>query len=224
MASQYKYTFAFKDGSGWSYQLNFDEQHRLLPAAAADIRPWTRLEYHQCDGCPLKKETTPQCPVARNLDPVVEDSKNAISCQRVRVTVETPNRTYLKDCDTQQGLRSLFGVIMSSSGCPYLDWLRPLGRMHLPFANTDETLFRVLSLQLVAEFLGVDGSRSGDSSAAINERYAKVRQVNNSFARRIRSYCSADADKNAVASLDVFVELFSLHMENNFMPLRKLFE
>jgi hypothetical protein len=161
--------------------------------------------------------------VARNIDRIVEDSKETVSHTRASVRVITPERTYTKDCATQEGLRSLFGLIMACSGCPHLDWLRPLARFHLPFADQDETLFRVLSLQFVESFLAASTLSLTECTAVINRRYGEVEKVNHAFIQRIRSYCQADADKNALAALDLFAQFFALHRDDNFEELRKVF-
>ncbi len=217
------YRFEFQDGSSWNYELVFDEHQRYVVPAVETIRPWTRLEFQKCPHCPLKSDKHPQCPVARNLDRIVEDSKATISWTRSKVTVVTPERTFIKECATQDGLRSLFGLLMACSDCPHLEWLRPLARYHLPFANADESLFRVLSLQLVEDFLDPTGSNMKGSEKRILDRYKAVETVNHSFMKRIRSYVEADADKNAIAALDVFVQMFTLHLESNFSSLRPLF-
>lgn len=220
MARKLTYNFLFEDGSSWNYELHFDNANNFIPKKETEIKDWTRLGFHQCSHCPLKKETSPQCPIARNLDTMVEDSKLTLSYVRALVTVESPERTYRKECATQEGLRSLFGVIMASSGCPHLDWLRPLTRFHLPFADADETLFRILSLQLLEGYLSGDEAKLVESSKRIKERYKAVETVNHSFINRVQSYCQADADKNAIAALDIYVQLFPYQLENKFDSLR----
>lgn len=224
MSRTLKYTFKFNNGKTWEYELQFDDTHRYIPKPSSEMNPWTKLEFHKCSHCPLNETDSPQCPIARNLDQVVEDSKSTLSTERAVVTVETSERTYSKECPSADGLRSLFGLLMASSGCPHLDWLRPLARFHLPFSDTEETLFRVLSLQLLEEFIQNDGTLPGSECAKmIEKRYQEVEKVNHQFVNRIRSYCKADADKNAIAALDVFVQLFGLHFQNDFQSLRKLF-
>lgn len=61
------------------------------------------------------------------------------------------------------------------------------------------------------------------SEKRILERYKAVETVNHTFMKRIRSYCEADADKNAIAALDIFVQLFAYQMESNFSSLRVYF-
>ena len=218
-----EYIFELEGGISWKYELKFDERNHLLPRPLGKAKAWTALEYHQCPHCPLKKDESPQCPIARNLDYVVEDSKETLSITRAKVRVETPERTFIKECSTQDGLRSLFGLIMACSGCPHLDWLRPLGRFHLPFADIDETLFRALSLQLLDQFFEDESATLATCAIRLSERYAQVEKVNHAFIGRIRNYCKADADKNAMAALDVFVQFFPMHFENKFETLRKFF-
>ena len=217
------YHFAFTDGSSWSYQLTFDETNRLLPLEAGVEKPWTKLGFHQCPHCPLKAETHPRCPVAANVDTIVEDSKATASTTRATVTVKTPEREYIKECSSQEGLLSLFGVIMASSNCPHLDWLRPLARFHLPFATIDETLFRALSLQLLTEFFDREHHDATKSAELLQKKYTAVETLNHAFINRIREYCRGDADKNALAGLDVFVQIFSFHREENFKAVQRYF-
>lgn len=219
-----RYHFEFEDGSSWRYELQFDDRNNFVPKEGGQIKPWTDLEFHQCSHCPLESAAHPQCPVARNLDQIVEDSKETLSCKRAKIRVEAPERTYSKDCATQEGLRSLFGVVMASSGCPHLDWLRPLARFHLPFADIEETLFRSISLQLLEDLLSGNRGDISESSAKLKLRYSAVEKVNHSFVERIRSYCKADADKNAIAALDVFVQMFPYQLESNFQSLRPYFK
>jgi len=224
MPRRISYEFTLGAGASWRYDLDFDDQHRLIPPAIpGPPRAWTSLEFQQCPHCPLQSADSPQCPVARNIDHIVEDSKETVSHTRASVRVITPERTYSKDCATQEGLRSLFGLIMACSGCPHLDWLRPLARFHLPFADADETLFRVLSLQFVESFLSTSTLNLPECVAVINQRYGEVEKVNHAFIQRIRSYCLADADKNALAALDLFAQFFALHREDNFDELRRVF-
>jgi hypothetical protein len=218
------YKFDFDTGSNWEYQLKFDELNSLISLKDSNPRDWTKLNFHKCSHCPLDLATHPHCPVAQNIDAIVEDSKDIISYTEVTVTVTSPERQYKKRCTVQQGLLSLFGLIMATSGCPHLDWLRPLARFHLPFASIEEALFRALSLQLTSEFfsnkrLGVEASKS-----ELEQRYAKVSTLNHCFIERIRSYCSGDADKNAIAALDIWVQAFNIYQEDNFEPIKKFFE
>lgn len=217
------YHFDFEQGPAWDYVLNFDSTHRLISNPTKVVREWTSLEYFKCPHCPLKHSQHPQCPVARDIDHIVEDSKDVISHTGVTVTVTTPERQYVKKCSAQVGLVSLFGLIMATSGCPHLDWLRPLARFHLPFSSIEETLFRVLSLQLLGEFFDSERWDATISSKEIGRKYAAVGTLNREFIQRIRAYCEGDADKNAIAALDIWVQAFDLHLEDDFEPLKPYF-
>ncbi len=217
------YEFEFEDKTQWKYDLQFEDDQRLVPVPTKANRSWTKLEHHQCSHCPLKSSEHPQCPVARDIDNIIEESKACFSYKVATVTVRTPERDYVKTAPTQQGLQSIFGLIMASSACPHLSWLRPLARFHLPFAGLDETLFRVLSLQLLSEFFAKQRLNSSESAENLAKMYKAVQIVNHTFIGRIRSYCSGDADKNALAGLDLFVQLFELHQQSDFQPLQKYF-
>jgi hypothetical protein len=218
------YHFAFTDGSSWKYELEFDRDFRFINTNGAPAKPWTALDFNQCPHCPLNKVTTPQCPVARNLDQIVEDSKNTISYTPATVSVITAERTYVKKCATQEGLRSLFGMIMGASGCPHLDWFRPMARFHLPFSDSEETLFRVLSLQLLIKFFEDERGDIGQCAEQIQARYDAVQKVNHAFIKRIRSYCDADADKNALAALDMYSQLFQFQQAVRFESIQGYFK
>ena len=217
------YQFDFAQGKSWNYILNFDNDHHLITPAADCIRPWTKLEFSKCTHCPLKQEEHPQCPVARNIDHIVEDSKDVISYTEVTVSVNTAERTYTKKCATQNGLVSLFGLIMATSGCPHLEWLKPLARFHLPFASMEETLFRALSLQLLTEFFEKERQESQSSAQSLKQKYETVGILNHCFIGRIRNYCKGDADKNAIAALDIWVQAFELFHDNDFAELKRYF-
>ena len=101
MERKVTYTFELENGSRWEYQLTFDAEHRYIPPLQATVREWTRLDFNKCPHCPLQSATSAQCPVARNLDSVVEDSKATLSYTRAVVTVVTKERTYSKACATR---------------------------------------------------------------------------------------------------------------------------
>lgn len=67
----------------------------------------------------------------------------------------TEERTYSKDTLLQQGLASLLGIVMTTSGCPVLEPLKPMVRFHLPFATLTETVYRMVSMCLVGPSLPI---------------------------------------------------------------------
>ena len=220
------YFFKFSDDSSLEFHLNFDEHNNLIVKEPLEIKEWTKLDNFKCSNCPLNSDEFTQCPVAKNLDDVVEKTKNKISYEKVSVQVVTPERTYYKETDTQEGLFSLFGLIMASSGCSHLGWFKPLARFHLPFSDTDETMFRILSLHLVSEYLRSENKDFNCSIDGIKTKYQRVEVVNLDFTNRIKSYGKGkgDADLNAITALDLFAKLFEIEESANFMDLTSYFK
>jgi hypothetical protein len=215
-----KYIFQFEDNTKMEFELNFDKSHNLIPKSTA-VKDWTKLDNSKCANCPLNSDDNECCPVARNLDDVVEKTKDKISHAKANIFVQTPERTYIKQTDTQDGLLSLFGVIMASSGCPHLNWFKPLARFHLPFSSIEETMFRVLSMELVSDYFSEDNSKMG--ADGIQVKYKEVEQVNLDFIERIRNFCKGDADLNAIAALDLFAKLFEFEQATSFKSLKQFF-
>ena len=110
---------------------------------------------------------------------------------------------------------------MASSGCPRLNWFKPLVRYHLPFSTIEETMFRILSKSLISQFLKAGDEKTTPVSLIdIKEVYSQVEFVNLDFIKRIQSYAKGDADANAIAALDLFAKLFDFEVEANFESLQ----
>src|SRR5690606_15829309 len=100
-----------------SYGIELDGKTLALKARPASGEPppdWTRLGHEQCEGCPLKSAEHPHCPIAVNLSALIRRFSGEASHRKVRVRVTTPERAYLKDTSMQDGLFSIFGVIMAT--------------------------------------------------------------------------------------------------------------
>lgn len=194
------------------------------PMSPAPYPAWTELGYRTCDGCTLKD--TDHCPVAvRLVDPLARFT-NIVSFERVRVEVETEERTCTKEVAMQEGIRSMFGLLMATSGCPSLSAFRPMARYHLPFSSFDETFFRICSIYLMQKFFAgettlgrqqiVDGlNQISEQSAAVNE----------GIMNRLREgyVTQADSSPNAVAILAAFSGLVPLTAEAQLNKMEKLF-
>ncbi|MEN8792391.1 MAG: hypothetical protein ABF324_09430 [Lentimonas sp.] len=105
---------------------------------------WSRLGFNQCKCCPLKQSNCQYCPVATRINDVMEAFADNQSIERVEVTVETAERSYLEECDLQVGMNSLMGLLMATSGCPVLKELGSMASFHIPFCSTRETLQRTV--------------------------------------------------------------------------------
>ena len=220
------YRFHFDETAPVEFAVSLDPYTLLnrapLPAAPP---PWTRLDYERCPNCTLDARLHPWCPTAAHLvEPIALFSKIP-SFARTRIEVEIPERTMSKLCSVQEGLSSLFGIYMTSSGCPILKVLRPMVRFHLPFASREETVFRAAATWLIGQYLRDEGgaAKRGLSLDGLSERYRQIGLVNKAFSRRIQAAAELDASLNAIVLLDCFAKTAPLSIENGLREMRSIF-
>ncbi len=228
MNKNYKisYRFEFKDGRTSNFEVVLDETVSLKPSDTAAKPEWTRLERNQCTNCPLKKETTPYCPVAVNLADLVDHFRMEKASDETAVQVTTNERIFTKNASVQDGLFSIFGIVMATSGCPNMNFLKPMARFHLPFATHEETIVRSISMHLLSQyFKKKKGQNVEFDMASLDQKYAEVQKVNDGILARIRSVVSAgDADANAVVILHAFGFLLSSEIKSNLNSIEYLFK
>lgn len=202
----YTYDFELADGTNHSFTVTLAfPSMQIVDAPPAEPAPWTALAHHQCSHCPLNEAEHPHCPVALRLQNVIATFKACNSLEAGYVTVHTANRRYSKIVPVTRGLSALMGMIMTASGCPHLNKLRPMVYTHLPFATMHETLYRAISMYLVAQYLREREGREPDWELLKLDRiYADINMVNMAFSERLRSIDPADASLNAVVNLDCF--------------------
>lgn len=223
----FDYRFTLTDGKAKEFRIELDKQTLCLRLPEATSYPdWTKLSYHQCPNCPLKEKDSPHCPIARNLVDVIDFFKHSISHDRARVDITSDSRTYSKEAALQDGISSLVGIVMVTSGCPIMDKLKPMAKTHLPFASGEETMFRAISMYLLAQYYTY--KRGGIPDWDLNHLtkiYEEVRVVNKSFCKRLASTCVQDASLNAVIHLDCFADRASLSLEDKQLEgFAKFFE
>jgi len=204
-----KYRFALPDASERVFDLELDRDSALLVSKPKGKPPaWTEMAFNQCVGCPFEASKETHCPAAVQLAGVIEGFGDLVSYDKVRVTVETEERAVSATLSAQQGLASLMGLIMASSGCPRTAVFRPMARFHLPFSNESETAFRVAAMYLMAQhFVSRNG---GQPDLALNDLetvYRGVHAVNRGMAQRMRAASRQDAIVNAIVLLDVYTSL-----------------
>ena len=201
------YSFVFEDGNRKAYELALDLKtlHMLPPKASPP--DWASLRHHRCVPCTLDPEKDGYCPIALNMADVVDGFKDCSSFENVYVTVTMEQRAYSKKTSLQQGLSSLTGLIMATSGCPVLEYLKPMARFHLPFASIEETEFRMLSMYLVAQLKREAKGLAPDwKLEGLTDIYESVAEVNQGFAKRIAEVAKNDASMNALVNLDCFAK------------------
>ncbi|HEY6837319.1 MAG TPA: hypothetical protein VI389_01115 [Geobacteraceae bacterium] len=206
------YLFTFSDGAAAEFPVSLDPQTLLLVPRRVQTPPaWAELERHRCSICPLPRDAGRWCPIAANLADIVEEFKEYFSTEEVHVTVRTAERTYARRSSLQEGLSSLIGIIMVTSGCPVMERLKPMVRFHLPFATLEETEFRMISMYLVAQYLRQQRRLVPDwDLVGLKGIYADVEVLNRSFAARLHDAAEKDANINALVKLDCFAKTIPL--------------
>jgi len=187
--------------------------------------PWTDLAYHTCTACPLVALGHSQCPVAVNLQDIVHAFSTAISYDQVAIEIETAERNYSKqDVSMQSGLSSILGIIMVTSGCPSLDYLRPMVKTHLPFATISESVYRSISMYLLSQFTRARNGLEPDwTLEGLNAIYDRIDKINISMVRRLQAATEQDASLNAVVILDSFAKMVPLTISGTIQELEDLF-
>ena len=206
------------------FQIQLDRGSSLDSEQTGPHADWTRLGTHQCKVCPLKTSDSPFCPAAIDLEQVVEQFKGISSFEVVTVEVTTAQRTYTRRCDVQTGLRSLIGLLMSTSQCPWFRQLRGLAQTHLPFANLEETLFRVVGAYLAQQyFVAKEGGTPDFELHRLEELYNGLSVANESFKLRLEFASTQDANVNAVCALSVMSQGVSFFLSEQLHQLRAHF-
>lgn len=219
------YRFIFSDGMTIEHDVVLDgDTGRQVSGPVLSHKAWAQLEHKKCRQCPLKEQDHPECPVAKNLAVVADTFKNKKSFERVVVNVETVERTYQKEVLLQKGLSSLIGLIMATSDCPVMEFLRPMALFHLPFSSLKETAVRSVSFYLLKQyFVAKNGGKPDYDLKDLQKRYAALEEVNLAMIDRLRSMSDEDADANSIVILDTFAQILSNQLSNKLADLHKLF-
>ncbi len=219
------YAYRFEDGNTMKFDLLLDKETlELAPEKHQYFPEWTRLTYHQCGICPLEERSHFFCPVAANFSGIVEKFKKFISHDRVSVDCIVEERTYTKETTAQMGLSPLLGIIMTTCGCPIMEQLKPMVRFHLPFASLDETIFRMVSMHLVTQYLRHRAGKTAEWSLdGLIHIYAQVGQVNDDFADRLLGAALSDVNVNALVNLDAFAKMVPLAADSMLKKITPYF-
>ena len=219
-----RYTFTH-NGHVRVYDVELDANtlaHRFTPPATPQA--WTKLEFEQCKGCPLNAAEHPHCPLALSLEHLVKSCGPLLSFEELEARVDTPDRTIIKRTTAQKALSSLLGLQMATSGCPNMQFLRPMARFHTAFASRQETMYRSASTYLLGQyFLWHQGKRADLDLAGLERAYSKIHAVNVGIARRMRSIAQGDANLNALVLLDLFAQQMPSAISERLNEIEYLF-
>jgi len=201
-----EYQFRLRSGVERMFTVRLKKPTLEIISVRQSVLPeWTKLTHHQCSNCPLDPEQHPRCPIAANLVDVIEAFRDCLSTEEADITIRSESREYHKRSPVQYGVGSLMGLYMVVSGCPIMDKLRPMVYTHLPFATVEDTMFRAVSMYLLAQyFLSQRGKTPDWKLEKLVRIYEDIGVVNKNFARRLLSINPQDASLNALVGLDCF--------------------
>lgn len=222
----FKYTFTLENGQQRAFEVELDSHNlEIIRRANAPAPPdWTRLDFSPCEHCALPPGTT-HCPTAVALSEVVDVFRDVVSCKKAEVIVETRERNFYKKGTVQEALFPLLGIYMTASGCPSMEMLKPILRFHLPFASVDETIYRVLTMYVMAQYLRMqDGLEPDWELAGIGKLYDHINKVNVAFCQRLTKAASEDALVNSVVILDMVGSMVKTPTPQSVEKIRRLFE
>jgi hypothetical protein len=205
---KFKYRFRLESGQDDRYVVNLDP-HTMesLQTPPHKLPDWTELDFHQCDNCPLAKDQSPHCPAAVSMISLVNRFARLLSYDDITVVVESDERMIYKKTTIQRGVCSLMGLLMATSGCPRMAFFKPMARFHLPFASTEETIWRAIASYVLAQYyLQQDGKNADSEFKGLSRIYSEIQIVNIAFAKRLRAACKHDSMVNAIILLDMFAQ------------------
>lgn len=222
-----EYRFRLQDTSEELFTVRLNPQTlEILPDPEAEPLPaWTALSFAQCASCPLIETSSPHCPAAANLAPIVQRGEKLISIDLVDLQVTTAERISLQKTTAQRALCSLMGLVIATSGCPHTAFFKPMARFHLPLASEEETIFRATTTYLLAQYFVKNGGGQADFNLErLTDLYRTVQEVNLAMAKRVRSTSKTDASVNAIVLLDMYAKTLPYVIKQSLEELRYLFE
>lgn len=184
---------------------------------------WSELDFHKCSICPLDKKDHPHCPLALATMKPVMDFEYHSSTEIGEVIVKSPQRTCSNNCDLQNAMSSLLGLLMASSECPFFIRLKPMARFHLPFSSLEETMFRVVSTHFLGKYFMDKEDRSFEVTEIL-EMYRKLQIVNHDFLERLKKAVHMDSSLNAIIKLDTFARMLPISIEEGLEKLKYVFK
>ena len=218
------YEFIIDTGEVFSFEIDPNKTKNTGKTHKGNSAAWTSLDYHKCENCPLKSDDHPHCPVSLDIEEVAKKFSALLSWKRAEVWVHTEERSYHKHCDLQTGLRSMLGLMMALSMCPILSQLKPLASSHLPFANFEETVSRVVGNYLIRQFLNDrNGGEPDWSLKELKTMYKELVTVNFSMLERIRAACEEDANMNAISIFFSMSSIVNMALEEQLDEMQEHF-
>ncbi|MDM8538204.1 hypothetical protein QUF70_15735 [Desulfobacterales bacterium HSG17] len=220
-----RYCFRLENGTIEDFPLEFEASSMTLVSPVSNNLPdWAKLDFGQCENCPLSVLENPYCPLALSIAPIVDRFDGILSYETLGLDVDTDDRRTSHQTTAQRAVSSLMGLVIATSGCPHMNYFKPMARFHLPLANEDETAYRSCSMYMMAQyFRHQKGLDSDQTLAGMQKIYRNVQTVNYATAQRLRVAATTDSSINALISLDIFAQMIPFTIEDSMNPLESLF-
>lgn len=193
-----RYTFE-QHGKKLSFDIDTSLERAETIESKEQLPEWTKLSTHQCSCCPLKESDCSHCPAAVRTYEVLNHFTEGYSIEEITLTVENERRTYTQTCDMQNGLNSMLGLLMATSGCPVVGQLRSMATFHLPCSTFVETVYRTLGAYLTKQyFIRQEGGEPDWELNGLKNFYEDLEVLNQAFSERITAIADQDAIANAI--------------------------
>ncbi|NOQ22484.1 MAG: hypothetical protein GQ565_07525 [Candidatus Aegiribacteria sp.] len=221
-----EYSFRLSDDKTEEFRVELDPETLDLIAEIPETPPaWTKLDFHQCPNCPLDTDSHRYCPLALSIVDIVEHFDHVLSYDRIHLEVLTEDRHISQQTSAQQGLSSLMGLLIATSGCPHTEYFKPMARFHLPLASRDETVYRAVSTYLLAQyFIHREGREADFHLEGLKRIYDNIQEVNYSVAERLRAASEADSPVNAIVILDTYAKAIPFVIKDSLDYIKYLFK
>jgi len=112
------------------------------------------------------------------------------------------------------------GLLIATSRCPYTDFLKPMAKFHLPFADCLETMWRSSASFILGEFLNGNKHLSFD---LLKKEYEQIEILNRYMAARLVAASEKDSNVNALRKLDLFAKKIIPALKNKMPKLKKIY-
>lgn len=220
----FNYRFDFPDTSKKRFLIKLDpDTYRYKPSNNTPP-DWALLGVGRCECCTLDLENNEYCPISANIADLVYAFKDTASHKSCTVSCISAARTCSKDTTVQDGLASIMGIIMATSGCPSMAILKPMACFHLPFATVEESMYRSVSAYLLRQYFShTKGETCDFFMHRIQEHYSEVQMVNEGILKRINMTSEMDADKNAIVTLNALAQILVMEVDEDLDSLKLLF-
>ncbi len=221
------YRINFDSGKSEVFDFNLDEQSfDLIASDNVELPNWTELSYRKCEHCPLDEAEHSHCPLAVNIFQVVDRFHDTRSIDEVELDVTTRERRVIQKTALQHAIASMFDVVFPTCGCPQTALMKPLARFHLPLASEEETVFRVTSMYLLAQYFMRNAQSGGGriELEGLTDIYDNLHILNKTVASRLQSATQSDSVKNAITLLDMYSTLVPVLVEDELVEIRGFFK